>query len=235
MPIESPTMSPTDSPTVPPTESPTAAPTPAATPEPTPTPTPAPTATPDLSAVRLLPLGTEVTIRGRLTTPIGLLDGGTIAFIEDASAGIALELDSADWLPFATGTDVVASGALASRDGLLVVQLGSAASIAATGSGPLPDPMLVVTGLACEAFEARLIVVEGWITALPSITSDGVAIVVDDGTGPLKAVASSGTGIGSADLLAGSRVRLTGVLSQRGPTSSGAGYELLLRSIDDVV
>ena len=203
-------------------------PTGAVTPEPTvpPMPTASPTPPLELAAIRHLPIGTEVVARGYLTTPTGLIDGGRTAFIEDGGAGIALHLESADWPLMPAGTNVVAAGVLDVHDGMLVVELATAAALITDGLGPVPMPLMVATGLACEPFEARLIAVEGLITG---------AAVVDDGTGPLSVIAEPGTSIPATELPLGARMRLTGVLGQVDPTGVGGGYRLYLRSLDDVV
>ena len=226
----------TDAPTAEPTPEPTPPPSPP-TPSPTPSPTVTPTANPVISiaTARSMPMGTSVVVGGTLTTPIGLIDAGATAFIEDASAGIALRLDAANWEPLPVGIEVTASGVLESRDGLLIVSLEDVTGLAAIGTSPLVQPISVVTGLACEPLEARTVVVEGWITVAAFPTESGAHVaVIDDGTGPLTIMAEPGSTVIPSELALGARVRLTGVIGQYDPLGTGLGYRLYLRSLDDV-
>ncbi len=254
-----PTQTPTPAPTPTPTASPaptvemtptpmaTPAPTPTETPTPTatatataiPTPTPTPTLTPtplSISQARLLPAGTGVTVHGLLTTPLGLTEDGRGAFVEDATGGLALYLPMGDWPPAPTGSDVVVRGALESRFGQLTLSLAASGDMTTGPVGPLPDPLATATFLACEPFEARLIVAEGWIVAGGASTEEGVIATIDDGSGPLAVLAPPGAGVAASELGLGSLLRLVGVLGQRDLVGDGtSGYRLLLRSIDDVV
>jgi len=169
----------------------------AATPTPAPTPTcewaPAPMATPAPTVMPSLfptavpsptpgPSGAIVTLSGQLTTATGLIDGGRTAYLDLGAGGIALRLESADWPALAAGTFVSATGVLGEPHGERTLFLGSAVDLAYLGDGPRPAPLWAATGLACEAFESRLIAVQGVMGGL----------TVDDGTGPLNVVVPSG-------------------------------------------
>ena len=160
--------------------------------------------------------------RGHLTTPLGLVDHGTTAFIEDESGGIALRLDAGDWDPLPVGSNVVAAGTLASHDGLLVVDLDGKSALSGSGVTPLGDALAVATGLACEPFEARVIAVHAFVTVAGfTLNGGGMAALVDDGTGGLSVIAEPGAGIDPSELMLGARVRLTGVLGQSDPAGTG--------------
>src|SRR3990172_137023 len=100
-PTANPTSSPSPEPTIRPTPEPTFAPTPEPTPQPTTAPTPDPTPAPDpvvsIADARLAPDGTVVTVSGTLTTPLGALEAGRGASVQDAAAGIALYLPTPHW------------------------------------------------------------------------------------------------------------------------------------------
>jgi uncharacterized protein YdeI (BOF family) len=257
-PSPTPTAEPTASPppSAPPTSSPgpvcnEPTPAPVPTPSPTietiPTPTPTPTPTPEwpaptpeptplpIAEVRQLPLGTRVTLSGRLTTPTALLEGRT-AFVEDGTGGVAVTIDETLLPDAPSGTDIVAQGILESRFGQLTLVLADPSHFHIVGLGPLPEPLVVATVLACEPFEGRLIAVEGWLTTHPEALPDGVRTSIDDGSGSLDVFIPSAANVPASDLSAGSRVRLTGVLGQHDESGAGvAGYRLLIRSLDDVV
>ncbi|HEY8134487.1 MAG TPA: lamin tail domain-containing protein, partial [Candidatus Limnocylindrales bacterium] len=135
-----------------------AAPTPTATPWPFPTsvasPTPAASPTPG-------PTGPIVTLTGQLITATGLIDDGRTAYLDLGAAGVALRLESADWPALVAGTYVSATGVLGERHGEATLHLGSAVDLVYLGEGSRPAPLRAATGLACEAFESRLIAVEG--------------------------------------------------------------------------
>jgi hypothetical protein len=183
-----------------------------------------------------LPLGTSVSVRGRLTTPTGLTESGKGAFIEDPSAGVALYLASADWPALPVGTDVVARGVLETRFSLLTVRLGVATDLAVEGSGTLPAPLSVVAGTVSEDVEGRLVSLQGVINEGITTLTDGFSTQLDDGTGQLRIVVAAATGIPPDELTHGRLVKLTGVIGQRDTSGTGlAGYRLHLRTLDDVV
>ena len=136
-PTPEPTVAPTPDPTPAPTPEPTPEPTEAPTPDPTPAPTPEPTETPTaaIAAARELPVGTTVTIRGVLTTPLGFTDTGRGAYLQDASGGIAIYLATADWLAVPADHLVTVHGTFTSRYGQATLALASAADLVDAGAG----------------------------------------------------------------------------------------------------
>jgi cell division septation protein DedD len=174
-------------------------------------------------------------VRGRLTTPIGLIDGGSLAFIADSSGGIGLRfaMPALDVLP--VGTDIRASGSLQLRDGLLLVDVADQSYVSVVGSGVPIEPIGAPTGLICEPFESRLVYVEGRLEGDAQQTAAGqFTSYVNDGTGPLMVLAEPGTGVVASDLPDGTRVRLTGVVGQVDPAGV-IGYRIYLRSVADIV
>ena len=222
------------------TPTPTPTPSPAPTPTPSPTPTAAPTPVPTpqvitIGAARGASLGSHVSVIGRLTTPLGLIDDGHGAFIESGGAGIAIKLVAGSWPPVAPGTDLLVSGALADNVGQLTIEIAGPGDVAMVGSGSMPPPYLVATGLVCEPFEGRLLAVEGLISADPAPELDGLRTTIDDGSGPLDLIAPLGSFIQASELRAGTRVNLVGVIGQHDLTGLGiSGYRLILRSPDDL-
>ena len=185
---------------------------------------------------RLLPVGTSAIVRGRLTTPAGLTDAGRGAFIEDGGAGLAVYLTAGNWPAVVPGDDLVVRGSIETRDGQLTLNIATSHDIEIDGYGPLPEPVLVTTGLVCEPFEGRLVTVEGLILGVPAATDEGIRTSVDDGTGPLTVLATIASGVSANEFQVNSRMRLIGILGQHDLSGSGtAGYRLIVRSIDDVV
>ncbi|HEX5465507.1 MAG TPA: lamin tail domain-containing protein [Candidatus Limnocylindrales bacterium] len=228
-PTTSPTPAPTGSPTTEPTLSPTISPSPSVDPSPTPDLTP-------IATARSLSDGAVVTIRGVLTTPLGSVESGHAAFVQEDDAGIGLYLAAADWPPLPAGTDVTVHGTLATRYGQLTLRLDAAGDLTAAGTAALPEPLTTATGAATELLEGRLLAVRGTVTAGPDALSDGFAVTVDDGSGPLRVVVAAATGIGESALARGQAYALVGVLGQRDSSGTGmAGYRLYLRSQVDIV
>jgi hypothetical protein len=234
-PTQQPTPQPTPQPTAPPTPSP--APTPPPTSSPTVAPTPTATLAPlTVAAARALPLGTTVTIAAQLTTPTGLTESGAGAFAEDGTAGIALYLPSADWPLLTAGTRFVATGVLETRYSLLTLRLASAADITPTAVGEAPVPVGTLTGAVDESLESRLVTVTGTISDGISTLTDGFSTAVDDGSGSLRVLVASTTGIAADALSRGSSLQLFGVIGQRDTSGTGtSGYRLHLRSPADIV
>lgn len=188
-----------------------------------------------IAEARARPDGSSATVAGRLTTPLGLVEEGTGGYVQDATAGIALYLSSADWPALPAGSDVIVSGVLESRYGQRTLRLASTVDLVFVGSGASPSPLILATGEAGEEHEARVTRVAGTITSSPSTLSDGFAIDLDDGSGPLRVVAVEATGILAEDLPRSGQVELTGVLGQRDSSGTGAaGYRLVLRAREDV-
>lgn len=199
--------------------------------------TPLPGVTSTIAEARAMPLGSAVSVAGRLTAPAGMLDGGQTSFIEDGSAGIAVRVTAGGWPEAAAGTDVMATGVIESLYGQLTIVLPSSSQLTLPGtSGPLPEPPLIATGLACEPLEGRLMAVEAYIITPLVPAVDGFVALIDDGSGPLELVVPAASEIEKGQLVIGSLVSLTGVLGQHDELGDGAaGYRLILRSADDIV
>ncbi len=237
------TVAPSASPTVGAT-SPVPGPTdpqPTASPSPTPTPSPTSGATPTptpvvltIAQARALPDGAAATIGGILTTPVGFVESGTEAFLEDGTAGIAIHLTSA-WPSLAIGDGARARGTLDTRYGQRILRVSAAADLVAAPMPALGAPLLVPTGAAGESWEGRRLTVTGIVGSARTSLADGFGVDVDDGSGGLRVVAVTRSGVMAADLPAGARVAVTGVLGQHDSGGGAAGYRLYVRDRSDVV
>jgi len=229
VPTPVPTMSPTPTPvpTPVPTMSPT--PTPIATfkPSPAPTASPAPTQVPMLpiDVARSMPDGTLVVAEGVLTTGLGVLEGGRTGFVQDGTAGIAVYLDAQLALPIPAGTIVRLSGTLDERYALRVMRV-AASAVTVLGNDGLPEPVATTTGGATEPLEGRRIALAGTVVEAPTAMADGLGIVLDDGSGPIRVIAGPDA-LAGADPGTGDRLAAVGPLGQRDSTGTGAaGYRL---------
>jgi DNA/RNA endonuclease YhcR with UshA esterase domain len=242
-PTPEPSVVPTAIPTATATAAPSATPTPtaSATPPPTATPAPSPTAaaTPvepiAVAAARGLADGTPVAVAGTMTTPAGFLESGHQAFLQDGTAGIALYLAGTDWPGIAQGGGANVMGTLDTRYAQRIIRIASGADVVATDPPIAPAPLPIATGSGHEADEGTLVVVTGEVQGGATVLADGFSVDLDDGSGALRIVAVTATGLIPASLPAHVRFRITGVLGQRDSTGSGSsGYRLYARDAADV-
>ena len=231
-PTPAPTIAPTLTPT--PTPTPTLTTTPSATPSTSATPSSAPTATPapaviSVANARAAADGTTVTIEASALTASDFHDGG--GFVADASGGIAvLVADGAiargDRLRITGEVDDRFSQRTLRTDAERIVNLGP-------GSEPTSEP--VATGSIDEAVEGRLVSVGGRLVGAASTLTTGTAFDLDDGSGAVRVVVQTATGIDLATWEPGARLELNGVVGQRDSTGTGAeGYRVMPRDADDV-
>lgn len=235
-PSATPTEAPTEAPTAPPTEAPSVTPSPssAATPsappsaQPTTAPTPSPAVVP-IATARALSDGTEVTIEGVALTGSDFVDGG--GYVTDESGGLAVLLSDGS---FARGDRLRVNGVIDDRyaqrtlraDGTAVVVLGTAAD---------PVPIEIATGEVGEGVEGGLIRIAGTILAAPTVLSSGLAFDVDDGSGPVRLLVGSATGIDVGGWEAGFFVDALGVAGQRDSSGTGlSGYRVQPRDTADI-
>ncbi len=236
VPTPEPTPTPTTTPTTAPTPIPTPSPTAAPTVAPTPTPTPAPTADQviPISAARALPDAATATIVGVLTTDLGALEDGRTAFVQDDSGGIAIYLDSSVIAPIPSGTEVLLSGEVGSRFAQRVLRVAES-DIEAIG---LPGPPAAVdaeTGAATEPLEGQRLRVAGLMSGSADALSDGTAITIDDGSGPVRVVITPDA-LAGRSVHSGDTVDATGPLGQRDSTGTGtSGYRLYVVAPGDLV
>lgn len=225
-----PTPSPAPTPAPTPLPSPSAAPTPspATTPEPTAAPTATPVPTPaavPIADARVLQDGATAAVVGTLTTDLGALEAGRSGFVQDATAGIAVHLDAALPVTLTAGTMVRLEGMIGERYGARTLRVASA-SIVDLGPGSLPAAVASQTGAVGEELEGRRISVAGLTSGAPTSYADGLGIVVDDGTGPVRVIVGPDA-LAGASLPSGTAVRVTGPVGQRDSTGSGTvGYRI---------
>ncbi len=226
-PTTAPTPTPAPTPTAVPTPTPTPAPTPTAVPTPTPTPAPTPTPTPllPISAARALPDGSLALVEGILTTALGTIESGHVGFVQDGTGGIAVYLDSALGEPVPAGTLVRLVGTLDSRYALRTIRVSSA-DVTVVGPDSLPTPVAIPTRDAAEQYEGLRITLRGTVTEAPSALSDGLGLMIDDGSGSVRVIVGPDA-LGDVTPSTGAVVTAVGPLGQRDSGGTGlAGYRL---------
>ncbi|HJP87532.1 MAG TPA: lamin tail domain-containing protein [Candidatus Limnocylindrales bacterium] len=230
-PTPEPTIAPTPTPTPVPTPTPTSAPTLTPTPIPTatPTPTPVPTATPvpitSIADARLLADGSSVRISGVLTTALGALETGRKAFVQDATGGIALYLDATVVAATSAGARISVTGTIDERFAEKTLRIAEADIELGTVEA-LPVPSATSTGSVIEGVEGTDVLVEGTTVGSSTALSDGLGIMVDDGTGQIRVIVGADA-LGGASVPSGTHVRAHGPVGQRDSSGTGlAGYRI---------
>ncbi len=172
-----------------------------------------------------MPDGTSVRIEATLTLDLGSIDGSRGGFVQDDTAGIGLYLDAAIAAPVPAGTRIRATGVMSSRYSQRTIKV-SASDIAVLGVGSLPIALVATTGLAGEPLEGRRLELAGVVTEAPADLADGLGLMIDDGTGPVRVIAGPAA-LGDLTPVTGSMVVARGPLGQRDSGGTGLlGYRL---------
>ena len=225
----------TPAPTAAPSPTPalTAAPTPTPVPTPVPTGTPAPTAVPTATPVaaisiadaRIAANGTVVHVTGVLTTHLGALESGRKAFIQDGTAGIALYLDTAVVDAIPSDTLVSVTGTIDDRFAERTLRAANP-DVVVLGEQQRPQPWFQQTGTIGESIEGTRVLVKGTTVGSSTVLSDGLGLMVDDGTGQIRVIVGADA-LGGASVPGGTLVIAVGPVGQRDSSGTGlAGYRI---------
>jgi hypothetical protein len=145
--------------------------------------------------------------------------------VEDGTAGIGIYLDAAPPASVAAGTIVSLGGTLDERYAGRVIRV-AVASVALEATAALPGPLPSLTGSVGEDLEGRRVTVTGTTVGAPTAFADGTGLLVDDGSGPVRAIIASDA-LGGRSVPAGSRVTVVGPVGQRDSTGTGTtGYRI---------
>lgn len=224
-----PTATPAASASAAPTATATATATALPTPAPTPAVTPAPGEVITVAAARALADGAEATIEATATTASDFSDGG--GYVADETAGIAVIVDGGG---FARGERLRLTGELSDRFAQRTLRV-AADGVVQLGNGTQPDAVVTATGAVGEGVEGRLVRVTGQVAGAPTALSAGLAYDVDDGSGTVRVLVASSTGIDTGTWERGASVTVAGVVGQRDSSGTGAlGYRVQPRDPADV-
>jgi uncharacterized protein YdeI (BOF family) len=167
---------------------------------------------------RSLPLGSDVTVEGRVTTPPGAFKSSTEDegfAVEDAS-GAGLYVRTNSKTNVSVGGHVRVTGRLGESNGKLVLVPSDERGIVPFGRRAAPlSPRRFSTREIGEATEGRLVQVAGRITKpIQDDAPYGFRFFVDDGAGEVQIFVSASTKISRAGLRPGRRVAVTGFSGQ---------------------
>ena len=232
------TADPTGTPTVPGTPTPAATPvatptlsaTPTGqpvTPAASPTPSPAPMT---IAAARAMPDGATVLVEGLSLTDSGFSDGG--GYLADTTGGIAILLSDGT---FPRGMTLRVQGELDQRFSQRTIRADTT-DVTIVGPGTEPTAAAVATGSVGEAHEGELVELDGVIVSGQTALTSGIAVDLDDGSGPIRVMVGAATGIDVTGWTRDTRLHLRGVVGQRDSSGSGtAGYRVQPRDAADIL
>jgi hypothetical protein len=167
-----------------------------------------------IAGARDLPLGTTVTIEGRVTVPSGLFSSASLEdqgfAIQDVTSGIWVRIDVN--LGLHRNQQVRVTGTLGQSFNILFVDAEPSGVELLPGS-----PLLIATGEVGDATDGLIITVAGVITDIFDDGTYGVQFAVDDGSGPVAVFVHRSTGINPFEIPfigLGKRVRVTGFSSR---------------------
>ena len=172
--------------------------------------------------------------RRRGTTPLGALETGRSAFVQDETGGIGLYLDATVAAALPAGTAVHVHGTLGTRYEQRTIRAAEA-DIRADGIVGLPDAVAVEARRVGEAYEGLRVTLSGVVASTPSDLADGLSVDLDDGTGIVKAVIGP-EAMGGLEIATDDVVTVRGPLGQRDSTGTGVGgYRIYAISDGDLV
>jgi hypothetical protein len=134
-------------------------------------------------------------------------------------------LDAAFPSAIPAGSRVRLAGVIDSRYAERTLRV-AVADVEILGAGAMPDAIASDTGAASEPLEGLRLVLLGSVVEAPTSLSDGLGLLVDDGTGPVRVIVAPSALDDSAPVT-GDLVTATGPLGQRDSGGTGsAGYRL---------
>jgi hypothetical protein len=177
-----------------------------------------------------MPDGSVVLVEGVALTASDFGDGG--GYLADATGGIAVLLSDGS---FQRGDLLRVQGEVDDRFSQRTLR-ATAADVTVVGAGSDPAAQTLGTGELGEGQEGELVSIDGSIVSSLSLLTSGVALDVDDGSGPVRVQVAASSGIVTDGWSRGSRLALRGVVGQRDSSGTGlSGYRVQPRDQLDVL
>ena len=179
-------------------------------------------------------IGQTVTVTGIITSGADL---GSVRYVQDASAGIALYPGN-DWTDWSAepnpGDEVTVTGEITEYNGLLEIGPNLTQVDVLSSGNPLPDALVVTPNQLNESLEGQLVVIEGttFDAGGQIIEANTTYTFISSGEDGIIYVRSSNSLVGTT--LNGCEMNLMGIVSQFSFDGSG-GYQLLPRGASDML
>lgn len=179
-------------------------------------------------------IGQTVTVTGIITSGADL---GSVRYVQDASAGIALYPGN-DWTDWSAepnpGDSVTVTGEISEYNGLLEVGPNLTQVDVLSSGNPLPDALVVTPNQLNESLEGQLVVIEGttFDAGGQIVEANTTYTFMSSGEDGIIYVRSSNSLVGTT--LNGCEMNLMGIVSQFTFDGFG-GYQLLPRGASDMV
>jgi len=179
-------------------------------------------------------IGQTVTVTGIVTSGADL---GSVRYIQDASAGIALYPGN-DWTDWPAepnpGDEVTVTGEISEYNGLLEVGPNLTQVEIVSSGNPIPDALVITPNQLNESLEGQLVVIEGttFDAGGQIIESNATYTFISSGEDGIIYIRSSNSLVGT--VLNGCEMNLMGIASQFSFDGFG-GYQLLPRGAADMV
>jgi uncharacterized protein YdeI (BOF family) len=171
--------------------------------------------------------GEELYISGVITVELDLL-GSKLFYIQDETGGIQVYLyDETFWDDFEVGDEVEVVGELKESNGESKVYVREESGIKKVGTGKVKT-VESKTGSISEKTEGQLVFVSGEITK-----TSGKSFYIDDGSGEIKILIKSSTGIDTPSKKKGQYAGIVGIVSQYGDEEDS--YRVLARYASDIL
>ena len=149
-----------------------------------------------------------------------------------STAGIGIYLSQVPVVALSAGTQVRVSGTLDDRYGQRVIRV-SDGGLDFSARPRRPSLCSSPRAASGEVDEGLLVAVSGIVLDAPDALADGLGISIDDGSGPLRVVATP-TAVGETAIVRGTRVMVVGPLGQR-VSGSSPGYRVQVTEPDSIV
>jgi hypothetical protein len=129
-------------------------------------------------------------------------------------------LDAAVADGLAAGTSIRVTGTLDDRYAERTLRV-SLADVVDLGDAGLPIPLATTSGSIGEPLEGMRVTVDGLTVGSPGALADGLGILVDDGSGEVRAIVGL-EALGAEELPSGTHVQVTGPVGQHDSSGTGA-------------
>lgn len=175
--------------------------------------------------------GEDVCVQGVITVEMNLL-GSKVFYLQDDTGGIQIYFsDEEYWQDFKAGDEVKVFGELKETRGESRIYINDPNAMLKLSSDHNIDKPSLKTGDIKESAEGQLVVITGEI-----VKTSGKSFYIDDGSGQIKILIKSSTGIDTPAKKKGQYAGVVGIVSQYGEDSEGnPSYRVLPRYSSDIV